>query len=40
MNVTDPVCNMAIDSKEAAATETWQEKTYYFCCQSCADSFR
>ncbi|MCH8960265.1 MAG: YHS domain-containing protein [Bacteroidetes bacterium] len=40
MNVTDPICNMTIDSDKAAATETWQGKTYYFCSTSCADTFR
>ena len=40
MNATDPVCNMTIDSDKAAASETWQGKTYYFCCPSCAKSFR
>jgi Cu+-exporting ATPase len=29
--VKDPVCGMDIDSKKAAATATYNGKTYYFC---------
>lgn len=40
MQVTDPVCGMALDSGKAAATETYQDRTYYFCSPSCHDKFR
>lgn len=40
MQVTDPVCGMQIDSTEAAATETFQGRRYYFCSASCRDKFR
>jgi YHS domain-containing protein len=40
MQVTDPVCGMAIDSDKALKRETWQGKTYYFCSKSCHEMFR
>lgn len=40
MQITDPVCGMKIDSAKAAATETYQGQTYYFCSASCHDKFR
>lgn len=40
MQVTDPVCGMAIDGAEAAASETVRGQTYYFCSGSCRDQFR
>jgi Cu+-exporting ATPase len=40
MQVTDPVCGMALDSGKAAATETRQGQTYYFCSASCHAKFR
>lgn len=38
--VTDPVCHMKIMKGEAVATQEYEGKTYYFCSQDCADSFR
>jgi YHS domain-containing protein len=40
MQVTDPVCNMTIDSNEAASREAWKGQTYYFCSKSCQEKFR
>jgi Cu+-exporting ATPase len=40
MKVTDPVCNMTIDSEQAAAREVWKGQTYYFCSKSCQEKFR
>jgi Cu+-exporting ATPase len=37
--VVDPVCGMHIDSEEAAATEEYEGKTYYFCSKTCHDAF-
>ncbi len=39
MQVTDPVCQMVIDDKDAVATSTYQGKTYYFCSMPCKDNF-
>jgi YHS domain-containing protein len=39
MQVTDPVCNMPIESTKAAATEVVQGQTYYFCSPSCHNKF-
>ncbi len=38
--VRDPICGMEIDPGRAAATETRDGVTYYFCSKSCADTFR
>lgn len=38
--VKDPVCGMQIDSGRAAASETHQDVTYYFCSAACAGTFR
>jgi Cu+-exporting ATPase len=38
--VTDPVCQMKIRPSEAVASIEHNGKTYYFCSQDCADSFR
>jgi Cu+-exporting ATPase len=38
--VKDPVCGMMIRPSEAAATVEHKGKTYYFCGQNCASSFR
>ena len=38
--VTDPVCGMKIKASEAVASLEHQGRTYYFCSQDCADSFR
>ena len=37
--VKDLVCGMEIDPATAAATEEYEGQTYYFCSQSCHDSF-
>ena len=39
MNVKDPVCGMTINDKDAAATSTYRETTYYFCSTSCKEKF-
>jgi Cu+-exporting ATPase len=39
MNVKDPVCGMTINDKDAAATSTYRETTYYFCSISCKEKF-
>ena len=36
----DPVCNMQVDEKSAAAKTNYNGKDYYFCSQPCADKFR
>jgi len=38
--VIDPVCKMKINKSDAVATVEHKGKTYYFCSQDCADSFR
>lgn len=38
--VTDPVCSMKINKSDAVATVEHEGKTYYFCSQDCADSFK
>lgn len=40
MQVTDPVCNMAIESEQATGREVWKGQTYYFCSKSCQEKFR
>ncbi len=40
MQVTDPVCNMAIESEQAAGREVRKGQTYYFCSKSCQEKFR
>lgn len=37
---TDPVCNMKVDEKNAAARVNHNGKEYYFCSQQCADKFQ
>jgi Cu+-exporting ATPase len=39
MDVTDPVCNMIIDEKDAVATSDYRGGTYYFCTEHCKESF-
>jgi YHS domain-containing protein len=36
---TDPVCKMVIEESKAAATTTYQGKTYYFCAPGCKKAF-
>ncbi|GAA2550952.1 Cu+-exporting ATPase [Neomicrococcus aestuarii] len=38
--VTDPVCGMAVDPTTAAASAEYEGRTYYFCSQTCATSFK
>jgi YHS domain-containing protein len=35
----DPVCNMDVDEKRAAATSVYKGKPYYFCSKGCKDKF-
>jgi len=35
----DPVCGMLVDPAAAAARRDYQGRTYYFCCQRCAERF-
>ena len=35
----DPVCGMAVDEKQAAATSEYKGKTHYFCAESCKQRF-
>ena len=35
----DPVCNMEVDEKAAAATSEYKGKTYYFCAVGCKQAF-
>jgi len=35
----DPVCNMSVDEKKAAATSVYKGKTYYFCANACKEKF-
>lgn len=39
MKVTDPVCKMTIEDKDAAGTSSYKGKTYYFCAEQCKDDF-
>ena len=36
----DPVCGMTVNPATAKASFEHDGKTYYFCSQDCADSFR
>lgn len=35
----DPVCNMNVDEKKAAATSEYKGKIYYFCAKICKERF-
>jgi Cu+-exporting ATPase len=37
--VKDPVCGMDIDPATAAASAEYEGQTFYFCSQTCHDSF-
>jgi Cu+-exporting ATPase len=39
MKVTDPVCNMTIEDKDAVGTSTYKGTTYYFCSGVCKENF-
>lgn len=36
----DPVCGMTVQPATAAGSHIHEQKTYYFCCQSCLEKFR
>lgn len=40
MKVTDPVCGMKIDPKNAAASADYKGEKYYFCDNSCKVKFK
>ncbi|NWF76710.1 MAG: YHS domain-containing protein [Nitrospirae bacterium] len=35
----DPVCNMDVDEKKAAAISEYKGKIYYFCAKICKEKF-
>jgi YHS domain-containing protein len=35
----DPVCNMNVDPDKPGAKETYNGKTYMFCCNKCKATF-
>jgi YHS domain-containing protein len=35
----DPVCQMEVDPRKAAAQSAYKGQTYYFCCPGCKASF-
>ena len=35
----DPVCEMEVNEREAAATYEYKNKTYYFCAVGCKEKF-
>jgi YHS domain-containing protein len=35
----DPVCNMVVDEKTAAAKSEYKGKAYYFCAKGCKIAF-
>lgn len=37
--VTDPVCGMAVDERQAAATSVYRGQTYHFCSPACQAAF-
>ncbi len=37
--VTDPVCNMIIEEKDAVGTSVYKGETYYFCSEICKKEF-
>lgn len=39
MKITDPVCKMTIEEKDAFATSSYKGKTYHFCSDHCKESF-
>ncbi|HLE47726.1 MAG TPA: YHS domain-containing protein [Candidatus Thermoplasmatota archaeon] len=38
--VTDPVCGMTIDPKNAFGTDTHDGETFYFCSEKCLRDFQ
>jgi P-type Cu+ transporter len=39
MQVTDPVCKMVIEDKDAVGSSEYKGKTYYFCSEMCREDF-
>ncbi len=39
MNVTDPVCGMTIETKDAFSALSYKGTTYYFCSERCKEDF-
>jgi Cu+-exporting ATPase len=39
MKLTDPVCGMDIEPGQAAASETWQGRTFHLCSSQCHGKF-
>jgi len=39
MKVTDPVCGMTIEEKDAVGTSEYKGTTYYFCAKPCKEKF-
>ncbi len=39
MSAADPVCNMTIAESEAAASATYEGRTFHFCNLACRDDF-
>ena len=39
MKVTDPVCKMTIEDKDAVATSVYKGITYHFCSKACKEDF-
>jgi P-type Cu+ transporter len=39
MQVTDPVCKMVIEEKDAVGSSEYKGKTYYFCSEMCKEDF-
>lgn len=36
---TDPVCGMKVDENNAPARATYKGRTFYFCSESCKETF-
>ena len=37
---TDPVCNMLVETNNAAGTADYKGQTYYFCSEQCKTAFQ
>jgi len=35
----DPICGMEVEEKKAAATATYEGRTYFFCAPGCKTTF-
>ncbi len=40
LTTSDPVCNMKVQKRSAAATAEYNGKTYYFCSPQCKTAFK